>query len=73
MLKHTKTTPKYYRNMYLDGYSPEEILSAAHKDAIQRYQERHSPSIEDMVQTMVEKKLPKVIDKSLNDIFKTLK
>ena len=29
--------PKYYPSMYLDGYTPEQILATAHKDMIEEY------------------------------------
>lgn len=35
-----KDVPDYYDSMYLDGYSPEQILHAAHQKMIREYEER---------------------------------
>ena len=35
-----KDVPEYYDYMYLDGYSPEQILHAAHKKMMREYEER---------------------------------
>ena len=32
--------PEYYPTMYLDGYTPEQILHAAHRKDYQDYMER---------------------------------
>ena len=34
--------PEYYNAMYLDGYSPEQILHAAHKKMQRMYEEREA-------------------------------
>ena len=34
-----KDVPEYYDYMYLDGYSPEQILHAAHKKMMREYEE----------------------------------
>jgi hypothetical protein len=34
--------PEYYKEMYLDGFSPEEIVMAAHKKILDQHNERHS-------------------------------
>ncbi len=31
MVKYQKQVPEYYMGMYLDGYTPEQILNAAHR------------------------------------------
>jgi len=35
-----KRLPDYYPTMYLDGYTPEEILQAQHQTMIKKYTER---------------------------------
>ena len=37
LMEKMKPTPDYYPSMYLDGYSPEEILNAAHRTMIKNY------------------------------------
>ena len=34
--------PEYYDYMYLDGYSPEQILHAAHKKMMRQVEEREA-------------------------------
>lgn len=36
---YTRNIPEYYNTMYLDGYTPYEIMQAVHKSAMRRYQE----------------------------------
>ena len=37
LMEKMKPTPDYYPSMYLDGYSPEEILNAAHRTMMKNY------------------------------------
>ena len=37
-----KDVPEYYDYMYLDGYSPEQILHAAHKKMMRQLEEREA-------------------------------
>ena len=37
-----KNVPEYYDYMYLDGYSPEQILHAAHKKMMRQVEEREA-------------------------------
>ena len=37
-----KEVPEYYDYMYLDGYSPEQILHAAHKKMMRQVEEREA-------------------------------
>ena len=37
---YTRNIPEYYNTMYLDGYTPYEIIQAAHKSVMRRYEER---------------------------------
>lgn len=38
--KYDRNLPEYYGAMYLDGYTPEQILHAARKELIQTHKER---------------------------------
>ena len=46
-----KKIPDYYPTMYLDGYTPDQILHAARRGIIQRHRERKA---EQTVKTQVE-------------------
>ena len=35
-----KNVPEYYDTMYVDGYSPEQIMHAARKKIMREYEER---------------------------------
>ena len=35
-----ENVPEYYNTMYMDGYSPEQILHAAHQTMIRQYEAR---------------------------------
>ena len=35
-----KNVPEYYDSMYLDGYTPEQIMHAAHKKMQRMYEDR---------------------------------
>ena len=43
--KYNESIPEYYNSMYLDGYSPEQILQAAHNKIIQNYEERQEDTV----------------------------
>lgn len=59
---YDKQIPDYYLTMYLDGYTPEQILHAARRGMIQRHRERNA---EQEVKTQVEA--------ALRDVFKDFK
>ncbi|MBQ3194087.1 MAG: hypothetical protein IJB59_11045 [Oscillospiraceae bacterium] len=40
--EHDKKIPDYYPTMYLDGYTPEQILHAARRGMIQRHREHNA-------------------------------
>lgn len=60
--EYDRKIPDYYPTMYLDGYTPDQILHAVRREMIQRYQERKA---EQAVRTQVEA--------ALRDVFKDLK
>ena len=37
---YDRKIPDYYPTMYLDGYSPEQIIHAAHRKILQEYEAR---------------------------------
>lgn len=59
---YDKQIPDYYLTMYLDGYTPEQILHAARRGMMQRHRERNA---EQAVKTQVEA--------ALRDVFKDFK
>ena len=38
--KYNESIPEYYNTMYMDGYSPEQILHAARRKMIQNFEDR---------------------------------
>ncbi len=40
--QYHKNVPEYYDFMYLDGYSPEQIMYALHRTMIRQYEEREA-------------------------------
>lgn len=38
--KYNESIPGYYNTMYMDGYSPEQILHAARRKMIQNFEDR---------------------------------
>ena len=39
---HNRRIPEYYDTMYMDGYTPEQIMHAAHKKMQRMYEEREA-------------------------------
>ena len=60
--EYDKKIPDYYPTMYMDGYTPEQILHAAKRGMMQRHRER---KVEQAVKTQVEA--------ALRDVFKDWK
>ena len=42
MNHYFRDVPDYYDTMYMDGYSPEQILHAAHKKMMRQVEEREA-------------------------------
>ena len=40
--QYFRDVPEYYDTMYMDGYSPEQIMHAAHKKMQRMYEEREA-------------------------------
>ena len=69
--EYFKNLPDYYDTMYLDGYTPEQILEAQHRSMRKKYQQkREEAAAEKAAQAQIEKQLEKVVSKALDDIFK---
>ena len=62
----SKRIPEYYNTMYQDGYTPEEIRFAAHRDMIDEYRERESTFF-------TQKTLDDALEKALKKLFKNFK
>ena len=56
--EYDRKIPDYYPTMYMDGYTPDQILHAVRRGMIQRYQERKA---EQAVRTQVEAALRDVL------------
>lgn len=39
---YNRQIPEYYDTMYMDGYTPEQIMHAAHKKMQRMYEERRA-------------------------------
>ena len=57
--EYDRKIPDYYPTMYMDGYTPEQILQAVRRGMLQRHRERKA---EQAVRTQVEA--------ALRDVFK---
>lgn len=73
--EYYKNLPEYYDTMYMDGYTPEQIMEAHHRSMVKKYyadqkRKREEAAAEKAVQEEVEKQLEKVVSKALDDIFK---
>ena len=76
--EYFKNLPDYYDTMYLDGYTPEQIMEAHHRTVVKKYyadqkRKHEEAAAEKAVQAEVEKQLEKVVSKALDDIFKNWK
>ena len=72
--EYFKNLPDYYDTMYLDGYTPEQILEAQPRSMRKKYQrKREETATEAAVQAQLEKQLEKAVSKALDDIFKDWK
>ena len=60
--EYDRKIPDYYPTMYMDGYTPEQILHAVRRGMIQKHRER---KVEHAVKTQVEA--------ALRDVFKDWK
>lgn len=69
-----KNLPDFYPYMYLDGYTPEQIMEAMHRTMRKDWQSRRDQAAaEKAVEAQIEKALEKTVEKALDDIFKSWK
>ena len=63
--------PDYYDTMYLDGYTPQQILQALRNTERKKYEtQREQERLEKEALKMVEQNLEKVVNQAIADIFK---
>ena len=66
-----KNLPEYYPFMYLDGYTPEQIMEAAHRTMLEKWcYKGNQAATEKAVQAQIGKKLEQTVSKALDDLFK---
>ena len=73
--EYHKNLPEYYDTMYMDGYTPEQIMEAMHRTVRKEWEarkqaEREQAATAKAVQAQIEKELKKTVSKALDDIFK---
>ena len=61
--QHNRRIPDYYSTMYLDGFTPEEVMYAAKRQMYRQIQERKDAQVD--IQTALEA--------SLRDVFEDWK
>ena len=63
--------PDYYDTMYLDGYTPQQIIQALRNTERKKYEaQREQERLEKEALKMVEQNLEKVVNQAMADIFK---
>ena len=63
--------PDYYDTMYLDGYTPQQILQALRNTERKKYEaQREQERLEKEALKMVEQNFEKVVNQAIADIFK---
>ena len=67
---YDRQIPEYYPTMYMDGYTPEQILHAVHRKMVHEYLEREEKK---RAEKDVEAQVRKAIDSAMKDLFKGLK
>lgn len=61
--QHSRRIPDYYPTMYMDGFSPEEIMYAAKRQMYRQVQERKA----------IQTDLQTALESALHDVFKDWK
>ena len=61
MMMYGKRIPEYYDTMYLDGYTPYEILYATRKKMFREQQEREKAKQDAIIPTLNFKSVVKII------------
>ena len=71
MDEYHKNLPDYYPYMYLDGYTPEQIMEAMHRTVRKEWEARRAEeTAAKAAEAQIEKALEKTVSKALDDIFK---
>ena len=71
MDEYHKNLPDYYPYMYLDGYTPEQIMEAMHRTVRKEWEARRAEEAAAIAaEAQIEKALEKTVSKALDDIFK---
>ena len=69
--EYHKNLPDYYPYMYLDGYTPEQIMEAMHRTVRKEWEARRAEeAAAKAAEAQIEKALEKTVSKALEDIFK---
>ena len=61
--QHNRSIPDYYPTMYMDGFTPEEIMYAAKRQMYRQVQERKA----------IQTDLQTALESALHDVFKDWK
>ena len=61
--QHNRRIPDYYPTMYMDGFSPEEIMYAAKRQMYQQIQERKDAQVD----------IQAALEAALRDVFEDWK
>ena len=61
MMMYGKRIPEYYDTMYLDGYTPYEILYATRKKMFREYQKQEEAKQDAIIPTLNFKSVVKII------------
>ena len=64
---YDRQIPEYYPTMYMDGYTPAQILHAVHRKMVREYLEREA---EKEAERKIEKQVKKQIDSAMKALFK---
>ena len=71
---YDRQIPEYYPTMYMDGYTPAQILHAVHRKMVREYLEREEKKrAEKETEIQIEKQVKKSIDAAMKDLFKDWK
>ena len=63
LAQHNRRIPDYYPTMYMDGFTPEEIMYAAKRQMYRQVQERKA----------IQTDLQTALESALHDVFKDWK
>ena len=71
---YDRQVPEYYPTMYMDGYTPDQILHAVHRKMVREYLERKAEKqAKKDAEVQIQKQVKKAIESSMKDLFKNWK